>query len=429
VAAAVLLVACGGSDEGSTTRPPITTTLAPASTAAPITTEPPTSSTTTTTSTAAPPQASTSATPTTTIPESLPDSVGTANDPAVSAVPDGAQRLFYAGEDLEESVRENVLGDAQVLYYDVYRPTGASNGLTALYVHGGAIDSGYANSAESATACRQLSRLGAWCIAIEYRRGFAGFPTAPTEATAITPVRAERYGRAYEDARNDTVEAWFHADSNAESLGFPRRYVLVGLGAGAQIVSDVALATPGLPYDIAGAVISSGTHRTARPIVRVPGFPVVLQSGLFDTVAPPYGGRLYLDDDMPTLIGARTLFNQLAAANADVKLYLNAQQGHGPGVYGGAPGEITYYADAMNLFATESGEPTAVIEYRFTCADANFGAAGRGVRISTAEIDGFRYEPYESDMETGLTPAESLVLHPLDVSDCEAEPPGRPLNG
>jgi len=416
VAIAIVVGACGSgsNDAALTTRPPITTTLAPAPTTATTTVAPSSSvapvssSSTTTTST------------TTTVPEELPDSIGTADDPSVAEVPAGATRTFYAGVDESVSLRQNVLGDMQILFYDVYAPASAANGLTALYFHSGGIDGGYANSDEAVATCRQMSALGAWCVSVEYRRGYAGFEQLPVAATSVTPAQADRFSNAYTDARNDAAEAWFHLDGEAESIGLPRRYVLVGLEAGAQIASDIALATSGLPYDIAGLIASSGTHRSSRSLSGVPEFPVVLQTGLFDTAAPPYSGNLYLDPDMPQLVGARSLYNQLAAADATVHLYVNAQQGHGLGVYEASSGGSEFYGDAMQLFLAAPAEPNAAFEYRFTCSDANFGAAGPGVRISSAQLADFRYEPYESDMESGLTPEESLELHPPEFSGCEA---------
>ena len=162
-----------------------------------------------------------------------------------------------------------------------------------------------------------------------------------------------------------------------------------------------------------------GTHRSSRSLSGTPQFPVVLQTGLFDTAVPSYSGNLYLDSDMPQLVGARSLYNQLAATDATVRLYVNAQQGHGLGVYEPSSGGADFYGDAIQLFLAAPAEPSAGFEYRFTCSDANFGAAGPGVRISSAQFEDFRYEPYESDMEGGLTPEESLELHPPELSNCE----------
>lgn len=338
----------------------------------------------------------------------------------MTTIPQGATRTFYAGQDAAASVHANVLGDGQVLYYDVYPPVGQPTGLTSLYIHGGALDIGYANSARSESTCRQLTELGTWCISIEYRRGFAGFIAAPESSIDVTPSQAARYRTAFNDARNDVAEAWFHADGMAETVGFPRRYVIVGEDSGARIASDLGLATSGLPYDIAGVVVASGTHDASRSLLGAVPFPVVLQSGLFDTVSPAFTGRLYLDNDMPQTVGARSLYDLLAANGSTVRLYLTAQEGHGFGSYRSGNGRIGFLADAFRLFTAESApDVPAAIEYRFICSDANFGAAGPRVTVSTAQLPGFRYEPYESDMESGLSPEASLELHPLELGNCE----------
>lgn len=404
LAFALVAAACGGGGaDVDTTRRPITTTL------------PPTQVTETT-------QATTTAVPTTApttsaAPEPLPNSIGGAADPNVAAVPAGAERFFYAGNDAATSLRENALGDEQLLYYDVYAPTVAGNGLTALYLHDGGLDAGYANGPDSQDRCRQLSQLGAWCAAIEFRRGYAGFSVTPTGAVEVSAAQAERYRRTFRDARNDALEAWFHLDALAESIGLPPKYLLVGDGSGASIASDIALTTAGLPYEIAGAVLSSGTHEAGRPLAEVPTFPVVIQSGLFDATYPAYLGNVFLDGDMPAVIGAKALYDQLAADGVAARLFLNAQEGHGLGGYRDGD-QVSYLPAAVQLFlnAAPSG---AVIEYRFSCDDANFGAATPGLTVTTAQIPGFRYEPYESDLESGLSPIEALELHPLETTNCE----------
>jgi hypothetical protein len=119
---------------------------------------------------------------------------------------------------------------------------------------------------------------------------------------------------------------------------------------------------------------------------------------------------------MPFVIGARALYNQLAEEGATVRLFLNAQEGHGLGSYRNGS-QVTLLPAALTLMldATATG---AAVEYRFRCDDANFGAAAPGLTVSTAQVASFRYEPYESDLESGLTPVESLQLHPLETTSC-----------
>ncbi len=402
VAFAVFAIACGGGQETTdSTRPPITTTLPPDVLATTI--APP--NTTTSSSSVAPP---------TSLP--IPDSIGGTEDPNVAVVPTGAERVFYAGTNQGDSLKTNGLGADQVLYYDLYAPAGAANGLTAIYLHDGAFDGGYANAQDAQATCRQLANVGSWCAAVEYRRGFAGFTAKPLGAIELSQTQGDRFRIALRDARNDALEALFHLNAAADERGIPQRYVLVGEGSGAMLASDIALATADLPYDFAGAVLVSGNHEAGKPLVATPDFPVVIQSGLLDAVFPVYIGRLYLDDDMPVVIGARSLYDQLAEAGATVRLLLGPQDGHGAGLFRSGD-QLTFLSQAIQL-ALDDSATGASIEYRFRCDDANFGAASPGLVISTTQVAGFRYEPYESDLQSGLTPEQSLELHPLETTSC-----------
>lgn len=403
VAFALVAIACGGggSETTDSTRPPITTTLPPDVLATTI--APPNTTTSTTTA------------PTTTR-DPIPESIGGRADPSVSIVPTGAQRFFYAGSDEASSLKTNGLGADQVVYYDLYAPAGIANGLTAIYLHDGAFDGGYANAPDAQAACRQLTSLGTWCVSVEYRRGFAGFATVPDGSRDLSPTQADRFRIALRDARNDALEALFHLDAAAVDLGVPQRYVLLGEGSGALLASDIALATPDLPYDFAGAALISGSHEAGKPLVGTPEFPVVIQSGLLDAVFPVYIGNLYLDDDMPIVVGARSLYDQLEAAGATVRLFLGAQDGHGAGLFRTGD-QIPLFNQTIQL-ALDEGATGAFIEYRFRCDDANFGAATPGLTVSTATVASFRYEPYESDLQSGLTPDQSLELHPLETTNC-----------
>lgn len=50
--------------------------------------------------------------------------LGSVSDPRLRIIREGAHRYYYAGSSLETSVRTNSLGNEQVLFYDVYKPTG-----------------------------------------------------------------------------------------------------------------------------------------------------------------------------------------------------------------------------------------------------------------------------------------------------------------
>ena len=416
LAGALTISACGGAatpgnpEIPPTSQPATTTSTTTTTTSTAPTTGPPATTTTSTTSTTTPP---TTAGP-------LPPSVGTVDDPATAIVPDGATRVFYVGDGADSSVRQNSIGGVQLLFYDVYQPTSEPTGLTVLYVHDGAMDGGYANSARSQSACREFAATGATCVSVEHRRGFVGLDPTPSSAIEVSEKEAERYGTAFRDARNDVAEAWFHHFTAATEAEITPQYVLVGVGSGAAIVADLALATPGLPYDIAGAIVSSGSFHSDRGLIGVPSFPVILQAGLFDSVYPAYGGPVFGDEDMPTVTGARRLYSDLAAGGASVRLYIGAQDEHGFDSFGS--GAVpSYYRNAMAAFAVGafSGDPAVVI-YRFRCGDANFGAAGPGVTITTSQFPEFRYEPYETDLEAGFKPLNSLAMHPLETTACES---------
>ena len=118
--------------------------------------------------------------------------------------------------------------------------------------------------------------------------------------------------------------------------------------------------------------------------------------------------------DMPATTGFIDLYEQIADSGAAVRMYLRAQQGRFTGT-----DRIADYAAAVSLFL--NGGPSGVaaaVEYRFVCSDPEFGAAGPGVRINTADYPQFRYEPYQSDLEAGLSPTHSLELHPLEGDGC-----------
>ena len=333
-------------------------------------------------------------------------------------MPEGATRVFYVGGEADSSVRENSIGGHQLLFYDVYEPTAEATGLTVLYVHDGAVDGGYANSASSQSACREFAATGATCVSIEYRRGYIGLDPPPRSAVEVSETEARRYGDAFRDARNDVAEGWFHHFTATTQAEIQPRYVLVGVGSGASIVADLALATPGLPYDIAGAIISSGSYHTDRGLIGTPSFPVILQTGLFDSVYPAYGGHVLGDEDMPVVTGVRRLYRDLADSGAMVRLYIGAQDEHGFESFaiGAVP---SYYRTAMGTFAVGEFSGDAAVEiYRFRCGDANFGAAGPGVTITTSQFPEFRYEPYETDLEAGFRPLDSLAMHPIETTAC-----------
>jgi len=410
IAAAVVVLAsaCSGAAAPTTSRPPITTTLPPE--------EMPT--TTLQTTTTAPPVSSTTTTSVTTTTVAAPVAIGMPDDPNVAVVAAEATRYFYVGNDVESSSRDNVAGVPQALFYDVYPPTGSPNGTTAVYVHGGGFNLGYANDAGAVASCRLLAQFGSWCVSVEYRRGFAAFTALPDAVINVSAAEADRYAGAVAMARADVVEAWGHVDSIAATIGLPQRYIAVGDGSGASIVSSATLTGDGVPYDVAGALIAFGSPFAGESIDGTPAFPVVIKGGLLDTITPAYTNNIFFDGDMPVSIGIIDLYDELAATGAPVRLLLHAQQGHEAGTDQAT--QSADFATAVALFL--AGRPSgaqAAMELRFVCNDAAFGAAGPGVRINSVQFPGFRYEPYQSDLEAGLNPDVSLELHPMVATNCE----------
>jgi hypothetical protein len=107
--------------------------------------------------------------------------------------------------------------------------------------------------------------------------------------------------------------------------------------------------------------------------------------------------------------------DQVAATGGPVRLYLDAQGSH----LSTSPKRIADYSAALSLLlAAGRAGVQAATESRFACGDANFGAAGPGVRINTVRFPDFGYEPYQTDLEAGLTPAASLEFHPTEPTSC-----------
>ncbi len=232
----------------------------------------------------------------------------------------------------------------------------------------------------------------------------------------MTTTEAARYPAGVEMARADILAAWSHADTTASGIGHPRRYLVFGDGSGAAIAGDITLGDSEVPYEIAGLMLTSGAPHANRAVTVRTAFPVVIHGGLLDSIAPAYSAPVFFDADMPVATGLIDLYLQVAASGAPVRLYMRAQEGR----LNGSADRIADYAAGISLFL--GGSPTGVpaaIEYRFICDDPVFGAAGPGRRINTAQFPGFRYEPYQSDLESGLSPATTLALHPMALGNCE----------
>ena len=328
------------------------------------------------------------------------------NDPQVRVVPQGATRHFHVGASLETSTRTNALGDAQVLFYDVYPPIGAPIGVTAIYLHGGGYNVGYANNASVVSACRLLRELGVWCISMEYRRGWHGGGDGAVAGSPINIEERARYDVALELARTDVLDGWAHAHSVArEEHGFPGLYVVLGQSAGGSLASRVTLTNPAPTPPLAGVVVGFGAHGASERVVRF-DVPVVIQGGLFDPIQPAYDAPVYFAPVMPLSKGLFTLFDELRSSGTPARLLVGAQDGHGYGSYAAEGGGGDHYADALAFFEEVArGHPfQAFIEYRFRRTDPRVPMAGPGVRIRSTDHPQFRYDPYQAELEAGAHP-------------------------
>lgn len=331
---------------------------------------------------------------------------GMVDDPQVRNVPEGASRHFFAGATLESSVRTNALGDAQVLYYDVYPPAVPPLGLTVIYFHGGGYNVGYANNQGIVGACRHLTALGAWCISVEYRRGWHGVGDGAVAGTPITASDRSRFDLALELARTDALDGWDHAHRVARTThGFPELYVVMGESAGGSLASRVTLTNPLLNLPVAGVVVGFGTHASTEPVAQF-GIPVVIQGGLFDPIQPAYDAPVYFSTLMPSSKGLFSLHEELRTRGVPARLLLGAQDGHGFGAFGREGGGGDYYADALEFFEDvyRGREVESFLEYRFRRSDPRVPEAGAGVRILSIERPGFRYDPYQAELEAGAHP-------------------------
>jgi len=341
-------------------------------------------------------------------------SVGGVDDPKVQQIPAEAVRYFYAGADSSSSVRANALGDEQVLYYDVFPPTTPDNKVTAIYLHGGGYNVGYANNGGILMAIDQLRAMGFWCVSVEYRRGWHGDGSSAV-TDDISPAEAALFLQAIELAKQDALDAWDHIHTTARGQeGFWPRYMVVGESAGGSLASRITIANPGLNRQVVGAIIGFGTHDFSEPIV-AHDFPVVIQGGLFDPIQPAYDNHIWFDEDMPQAKGLFQLYEELSQNGYQARLLISAQKGHGFGAYKNPDGTAAHYAESVQFFkdAYYGAVFPNYVEYAFSRVDPLYPAIQPGDKINTIDAPGFRYEPYQSDFENGLSPAEAIALYGL----------------
>jgi acetyl esterase/lipase len=337
-------------------------------------------------------------------------SVGTLDDPQVAIIPEGARRFYYAGAQVQDSTRVNALGDAQVLYYDVYEPkgNGPANKYMVLFFHGGGYQGAYANEEKFADQCRFFATKDLWCASVEYRRGWlkqkgslALIDFKPEEVALLTETM--------DMAKQDALDAWDHIHAQTQtSASLPSKYILVGTSAGGSIISRISLTNPDLDKQVAGAIVGFGTHEDTEAVIsNYNNIPVVLQGGLGDTTSPLYTNHAWFNEDLPRAKGMMNLYEELESKGFDVRFYLSAQRGHGFGFYNRPSGIPSHYSESLQFFqAVITGNtPANFVEFGFSYADPRVGVSG-GDRIRTTQRPGFRYEPYQTQLESGLSPYE-----------------------
>jgi len=381
--------------------------------------------------------------------------VGTLGDLRVypDRVPDGATRVYYLDDewaDPTDSLATNALGNDQVLFYDIHPPTSSPHAqATILYIHGGGYTVGGASYGDTVDAIEQLTALGFWTISLEYRRGWynEGIGGVVQGDHPITPEEVILAEDAFALALDDVLAAWQHvAEKGTGSFPYPDRYILIGESAGGSLVSRAALIERPADREILGAVIGFGTHRStdsiAAPTEDLPPFPIVIQGGVFDDFQPLYDGPLYFQDIMPESKGLHRLTAELNEIGYPTRLLLSAQSGHGFGAYEvcesdrcldcpldadgnptfgddcGRLGTVTHYPEALQFFEDVYYGASAATwtEYLFKCPDGYDPTIAPGDVIDTLSRPGFRYEPYESELETGAVP-DALLTH-FAVSNC-----------
>ncbi len=342
-------------------------------------------------------------------------SVGQVDDPKVQQVPQDAIRYYYAGPDLASSVRTNALGDDQVLYYDVYPPTAPDLRVVAIYIHGGGYNVGYANNGGLEVNIDQLRAMGFWCVSPEYRRGWQGDGSGGASEADLTPAEAALFLEAVDLATEDVLDAWHHLHTVVrKDLGLGFRYMVAGESAGGSLASRITLTNPNLNRQVVGAIIGFGTHSDQEPTVNH-GFPVVIQGGLFDPIQPAYSNHQWFDADMPVGKGLFELYDELSQQGQPARLLISAQKGHGFGAYKNADGSAAHYAEAVQFFKDvyRGASPPNYIEYKFSRNDPLYPGISPGDRVNDWDNPGFRYDPYQTDFENGLSPDQVIAIYGL----------------
>lgn len=341
-------------------------------------------------------------------------SIGTLEDDQVYYIPPRARRFYFAGSHIQESVRPNVLGHEQVLYYDLYEPLTKSIGVTVINIHGGGYNVGHANYKDQSDHCELFNKLGAHCISVEYRRGWAPDLSSGASSQILTDEDLERALITTEMAKQDVLDAWRHLFDRRLELGVPNNFLLVGTSAGGSLASRISLTNTELSveYKILGVIVGFGTHSVEEDVVIDNDIPVVIQGGLFDEVSPMFNNTpWFADSEVMIAKGMYNLYDELDEKGFKARLLISAQKGHGFGAYQDEQGLASHYESSMQFFLDVQNAKDVkanYVEYKFNQNDPFDSSILSGMTINTLDQPGFTYEPYESLLRDGLSPDEVL---------------------
>lgn len=343
------------------------------------------------------------------------NSVGQLGDPMLNNLHPDATRYYYAGASESTSVRTNTLGDDQVLYYDFLprNPAVTKARATLVYFHGGGYQSGSASFASVYDEMEYFRDQGFDAITIEYRRGWHGDGSGGVGE--IAAGEGALFQNAVELAKTDALDAWDHFDTNVRSsVGAYGYYLVAGTSAGGSLASRITLTNSALGHTVVGVIVGFGTHDSSEAVVNV--LPTCIQGGLFDSTSPAYTNNLFFSSEMPQTKGLFNLYEELDAAGGNVLMFMGVQSGHGFGAYQDVNGLPTHYSTCKNFFKQvyKGTNGPNYIEYKFSKNnDPFFPQYSSGDTVDTLEDPDFVADPYEADLESGMSPAEIIALYGL----------------
>lgn len=342
------------------------------------------------------------------------NSVGQLGDSRLNNLHPDATRYYYAGADANSSQRTNALGDDQVLFYDFLprNPAVPKAKATLVYLHGGGYNVGFANFNSIYDEMTYFRDQGFDAITIEYRRGWNGDGSSGVEV--ILPGDGAVFQTAIELAKTDVLDAWNHFHVNVRAaVGAYGYYLVAGESAGGSLASRVTLTNASLNRTVVGVIVGFGTHAHDEPVVNL--LPTCIQGGLFDPIQPAYQNEIFFSSEMPLSKGLFDLYHEIDGAGGNVLMFIGAQNGHGFGAYADANGHASHYPTCKQFFKQvylATNGPN-YIEYKFSKNDPLYPQFSPGDTIDTLTDPTFRYDPYEDDLENGMTPAEVQLLYGL----------------